>query len=251
MKCLSLRRPDSTKLKLKKVLGKGGFCVAFTATVKETQKEKVGVVVKKPIIPLSKSLEEIQISLSQLVLENEALRAFASTSCEFLPRLYNAQWEVSNDFSYIVSQPEGLSLPYYAAMLRKKERKKQMVILYQNMIQGLDAAYNAGYCHTDLRPDNVIVVGKTFVIIDWGLATKPNSRFHEHRAGIDYYHDEIVCKEVENAPLFKTEFDKFSAKCVTYFFAEKRTPWSKFLEQDDDTSNFLAERIKCLGTYDF
>jgi len=253
IKCLSLRRPDSTKVKPLKVLGVGGFCVAFTATVKEIQGGKVKSVVKKPIRSFKNILEEWEISLSQLVLENKVLRAFATTSCAFLPRLYNAQWEVSNEFPYIVSQPEGISLRYYTAMCDITERRNQMVILYQNMLAGLEAALSVGFCHTDLRPDNVVAVGETFVIIDWGLATPPGTPFHEHRAGNDFYHDDVVFDEQGNGPLlFKAKFDKFSAKCVAYFFAEARTPWSKTdCMHENDLYHYVQVRKKYLSSYSY
>ena len=124
-----------------------------------------------------------------------------------------------------------------------------MMILYRNLIEALGAALKVGFCHTDLRPDNVVVVGETFVVIDWGLATPPDTQFHEHRAGIDFYHDEIVITEVEDAPLFKPEFDKFSAKCIAYFFAKISIPWTKFWDEDDGGTSFIDERSKCLSMY--
>lgn len=190
-----------------------------------------------------------KIEISQLIVENEVLKAFASTTCEFLPRLYNAQWKVSKEFPYIVSQPKGIPLLYFMKSLSSKERKSTMTTLYQNLLNGLEAALEVGFCHTDLRPDNVVVVREIFVIIDWGLATRQHTRFHKYRAGIDFYHDEIVCNSVD-ALLFKTEFDKFSAKCIAYYFAERRTPWTKIREaQGDADTGFIVERHRCLSRY--
>ena len=64
---------------------------------------------------------------------------------------------------------------------------------FKAILSGLNHACDKfGYCHSDLRADNVIVVNDTYIIIDWALARKENELIHNYSGGLVYFHDALV-----------------------------------------------------------
>ena len=116
----------------------------------------------------------------------------------------------------------------------KLSRKELVKKLQRQLRESLEFAHSKGYCHRDLRPDNVIydVDKKVFVIIDWGLGAKVNSSMHKYDGGIDFFHDTIVQyfhdEKIEPLP-YTTEFDHASASYVVYAFkrgsSNLSVPW--------------------------
>jgi len=238
-------------LKSRRVLGRGGFCVVFKAHL-ILNGEKHFVALKKAIRRESQPTGYCTETLAQLRNEHSVLLAFAKCSCENLPRLFNTEWTWKDDEPYLISLPIGVPLPFYAKSLSPKIRRDTLYTLLKQLNAGLSAALNLGYCHTDLRSDNVLFVDEKFVIIDWGLACKPDGIFHQYRNGINFYHDDIVEAYTNNEPFekFQAKYDRFSAKCVAYAFVEKNLPWSNILKEDvSDFKTFKDLRKSCLKIY--
>jgi serine/threonine protein kinase len=68
----------------------------------------------------------------------------------------------------------------------------------QQTTSGIAAAHAAGYCHCDLRPENIVVVDHNVVIIDWGLSGKVGEKRHKHNGGLLFFHDEILMRSPED-----------------------------------------------------
>ena len=171
------------------------------------------------------------------------------------PSLYDREWKCTESQPFLPLTPIGVSLAVFASQHDTASRKKLADTLQEQLTQSLAFAHTQGYCHRDLRPDNVIYDDnkKVFVIIDWGLGAKVNSPMHEYNGGIDFFHD-IIVRYVYSVysgvktepPLYIPDFDYASASYVVYAFkrglSNLSVPWRSIGTKGGE--NLISERNK-------
>lgn len=117
----------------------------------------------------------------------------------------------------------------------KPIRRATAKTLQRELRAGLEAALRVGYCHADLRPDNVLFVQETgkFQIIDWGLCITPNNLTHSHKGGKAFFADKLVlAADSDDWPIiFKPQYDLdavfFIAYAVVIGGRNLSVPWAK------------------------
>lgn len=156
--------------------------------------------------------------------------------------LLHANWECSEQQLFLPILPVGIPLHLHASDCNKKRRIELAPKLKQNLLDTLQVVHRLGYCHCDLRPDNVIFspVHESYVIIDWGLGCESYASFHGYFGGLPFFHDDIVRSHAsdneELKPAYKPEYDIASAMYVVYAFALGMklltVPWAKFKSEE-------------------
>lgn len=157
--------------------------------------------------------------LVQLQREEAVLAAFSSSTV-LLPTLFPGSQAVSVSSPFLAMLPVGVDLPAYTASLSKEKRIAQAPVLLHALQVALASAHALGFCHCDLRPENVIRAGSTFTIIDWGLACKEGEPMHHHRGSTLFFAEAILqgmLSSVKGTPYFSC-FDLESARYVAYGF---------------------------------
>ena len=131
-----------------------------------------------PMIPYSSSRRS---SLRRRDSNESSSSASVSNNNIHFPSLYDREWKCTESQPFLPLTPIGISLAVFASQHDTASRKKLAEKLQEQLTKSLAFAHSKGYCHRDLRPDNVIYDDekKVFVIIDWGLGAKENSPMHE------------------------------------------------------------------------
>lgn len=232
-----------------RVLGRGGFSAALAARHKNDPAKTIpNVVIKRCTLERSLGTKESKTaSLAMLHRECQVLRSFvAFQSCAVLPQLVQSDWRVDDCTPYLPMRPLGevLSSDRFEK-LSIRNRAKIVPNLITDLRKATKHALEAGYCHTDIRADNIVVVQRgeglaRFVLIDWGFARAPNDNMHPHCGGLLYFHDDLVIAKkegrLERTP-FKPSYDQQSIKYVAHAFAVRRNAierleWSR--KTDDE-----------------
>jgi serine/threonine protein kinase len=227
-------RCGALRLTAEEVLGRGSFCTAFLASAPNG----VRAVVKKAIFT---SIDRVQRKdqLTHLTNEQNILRSFRGT--QILPRLLDDRVVATTDAPYLVIVPAGTVLPLFAATLSLVQRRQLAPKLHVDLLSCLAAAHALGFCHSDLRPDNIIALpGNTFTVIDWGLGRTSNSPMHHYRGGLCYMHDDVLARMpiVDGCEviLYKPEYDVAAVKYIAWAFANSekklKVPWADCSPQE-------------------
>lgn len=201
------------------VLGSGAFSIVFVGRVRGTGSDIREVVVKAARLDAPRSREkayEIEI-----VRESSILAAFLSLTSPYLPFLVAEYGPTSAEFPYLCTRDAGMSLAQYLHKQPKAKRRLVAQELKDHLCAGLAAALRVGYCHADLRPENVVRIGGedgVFQIIDWGLAVVPHTLTHPHKGGKAFFADDLViAANTSNYPiLFRPDYDQESVLYVCY-----------------------------------
>jgi serine/threonine protein kinase len=211
--------------KLLAVLGRGSFSTVFLA---EEQTSGSSVALKNAVQSLSfigRSHNEALPAVNYLNKECDLLRKFSGVSNK-LPYLYDNGWSCQTK-TYLPFLPIGVALPMYAASLKKQSRITSAQQLSENLKEALAAALSFGYCHSDIRPQNVVYAGDVFVLIDWRLARREGDALHLYRGGLRFYHDDIVRGR---ATAFCNRYDFASVAYIVFAFQEGNpnldVPWA-------------------------
>lgn len=186
---------------LQSIVGRGGFATVFEASISD----KVVAIKKATRTIADKSRQHIlqiahmnrEVTMLKLLqycntTTNDVATLRVSTMCHssstlgderhqgHFPSLLFNDWICDDSQPYIPLVPLGVPLVLYASGLSKAARKKEAILLRQHLNESLKAANLLGYCHCDLRPDNVIYSQSSteFIIIDWGLGCEINSACH-------------------------------------------------------------------------
>lgn len=221
-----IKGPSTTAISLLGVLGQGAFATVFHGYMGSTQ-----CAVKVHRIDSACTKEEFGV---QLVREESVLRGFEAQRSMHLPRLLFAGGSELED-PILVLRDVGVSLARHVNKRPKQERREIAGILHRELIAGLSAALGAGFCHADLRPDNVVFVESTghFMIIDWSLSVKPLTLSHAHKGGKAFFSDALVlAADTDNWPItFDPQYDVESAFyiCVAVVLGGRNlsVPWAK------------------------
>lgn len=246
---------NSLTFELDSLIGKGGFAAAFEASVQVPGSErKEKVVIKMPFSTVTRQARIRSSPVDQLKRECEILRSlnkkipFSATAggippsssysaaqlvhsgseVGHFPSLLFDNWECATDQMYIPMTPIGISLARYASIIGRHDRIRITATLRAHLTESLTLAHSLGYCHCDLKPDNVVFSPEKneFIIIDWGLGCATGSNFHGFQGGVDYFHDDIVKllkvtnSDEESIPSipYEPEYDMASALYVVYAF---------------------------------
>ena len=161
--------------------------------------------------------------MDELSKECGVLEKFTENESPGLPCLSEIKWKCSPDVLFNLFLPLATPLPISACKDMKNIRQDFLVPLRSDFAEALIAAHNMGYCHCDLRPDNIVVTSDyKFVIIEWGLACGPGEPMHQHSGGLPFFHDDIVrhrdAKEPKALLLYKTDYDFKSIDFIVYWF---------------------------------
>lgn len=187
--------------------------------------------------------------IDHLQKECQVLKEIGLLSC-YLPKVFDERWTPGHDVPFIPLVPVGIPLPTYSTVKPRGARTRMVPQLIKNLEEGLNAAREGRqYCHSDLRPDNVIFDMKSgnFVIIDWGLARKVGEKMHLHTGGLLFFHDDIV----EAAPHadrldFIAEYDMKSVKYIAYMFENQSLPWDEIPQTE-----IIVARNNAMQTFTF
>ena len=154
--------------------------------------------------------------------------------------------------------PVGVPLIVHISGKRKPERSELAAKMTLDITTALQTALSKGFCHSDLRPDNIVVKPPHHcVLVDWGLARAPAEPMHDCSGGIPFFHDDIVMyffdkedREVGEAapppPAYIAEYDAaslaFVAHAVVAGYKKLEVPWAGSIGQ-----NMIARRNAELG----
>lgn len=261
--------------KLEGVLGKGGFATVFEAScgeqiiaIKKATKARlastqihndqlehmtrelemlrrlseVNCLTQTPSTIASSSncpLDSTKTNSSTLTLATISSSSSSPASKGYFPVLMFDNWVCDEKQPFLPLLPVGVPLAQRASQVKMSDRVNEGQRLRQHLKESLDAALSLGYCHCDLRPDNVVYVPgrEVFMIIDWGLGCMAGSSFHGYTGGLPFFHDDIVEVSNINKDKLKTiayqpEFDAASANYVVYAFElgnrHLAVPWAQF-----------------------
>lgn len=222
-----LRGKNGITYQINSVIGRGHFCTVFRATARSRA-------VCSPLVIKREKCDPVQLAstrkdrLSLIEKEVNILREFARSNSDNLPRLFDNQWRCSKRRMYIPMLPVGIPLEVHVTFLSSEGRRQQAAVLHRAVCQGLQAAHDLNWCHSDLRPQNVVFdqIKNTYCVIDWGLAVREGDRMHHYRGGLAFFHDDIVyaCEEkgVHNwtapAVYYYKQHHLASARYVVYAF---------------------------------
>ena len=112
------------------------------------------------------------------------------------------------------------------------------------MIEALKACYDAGYCHRDLKPDNLLFDWDyQLKLADFGFATSINGEFGDGKlydllGTRSYFAPEIW----EARPYEGMYVDLFSAGCIL-FIMQAGHPAFEFARQDDPWFKMIKEKV--------
>lgn len=179
------------RYRLDNLLGKGSFC-SVIAAYDVTAKQKC--VLKRPVMPSGTragSTEPEQ--LAHMLRECKVLRLFTTNGADTtLPRLYDATHTIKSDMPYLLMLPVGIPLVEAVSGVSKPNRKKMAQVMFDHCSEALAAALSLNVCHSDLGPDNIVVSGEKFIVVDWGLARAPNVAIHEYKGRLPFMSDRLV-----------------------------------------------------------
>lgn len=224
------------------VAGRGAFGTAFFA-----QHSAVGqVIIKRPGL-----VNLLQRSDPLVPLQHECtiIRTFTrdASACKYLPKVFDAQWEVTAAAPFLPLLPAGIPFVRRWADVESDWRGAEALKLHEDIVAGLTTAHALQFCHRDVRPPNVVFDPNAacYVLIDWGLGAAPGTPMHPCNGGRPFWHDELVEASVEaksGTPYFEYH-DLASARYVAWSFTQKRTlltRWSKLTE-------LVEERREAVG----
>ena len=216
------------------VLGRGAFCTAICVKAFSMTHPQETVVLKKANIVSRLSLISADEIRHQLQQECDILRCFSALKpyCRNLPRLSTAafeEWKVTHTVPYFPMLPVGQALYVRCASLAPHERLPEALVLHAHITAGLRAAHAQGYCHRDLRPDNIDNIvydpaNHCYVVIDWGLAEAPGVVMHDHCGGKPFCHDDIATAMIQFQHIpFHPVHDLGAARYVAFAFSHGPT----------------------------
>lgn len=233
------------------MLGRGGFATAFEAVVVGSS-DSSSVVIKAATLSTTQSDRKHYDQLKHMTKELDVLKqlhhmvwmsgsttsssstAIATSSLDHFPSPLFTNWECTEQQPFLPMTPVGVPLVLHASNFDKTQRRELGVVLKQQLLYALAIAHQTGFCHCDLRPDNVIFYppSNTYIIIDWGLGCPPEAPFHGYLGGLPFFHDDIV-KSAANMSLstllYRPEYDVASAEYVVYAFIlgmkQLSVPW--------------------------
>jgi serine/threonine protein kinase len=176
--------------RIEKVLGIGGFGVSYLA-LDINLDAKVAIKEYLPsdlatrnddtaqVFPISDSYEdEFTAGLERFVLESRTLAAFHHHNIVRVARFFEA-----NDTAYMVMEYEyGESLNAWTRKRRERGEApltaKQIVDMFEPLLQGLQKVHAAGFLHRDIKPANIYVrdADGSLVLLDFGAARQTASR---------------------------------------------------------------------------
>ena len=239
---------NSADYELKHVIGRGAFCSAFHTTVTTGGGEQ-SVVVKKTALD---STITHNVPLARLQAECEVLRSFTENltpQCPNLPILYDALWTVTPEFPMIPMSSCGIPLEYRVLVLSKADRDAETIALHLDLVAAMHAAHNLGFCHRDVRPENIVYdsVSNEYIFIDWGLAAAPGALMHEYDGGYLYWHDHLVNSELADTDMttvpYQVEHDLVSARYVAWAFSKGKKMKVEWSGRDVDLVAFRADLL--------
>ena len=115
------------------------------------------------------------------------------------------------------------------------------------IITGLKDLHRSGFCHFDLKPENIGIVkeahSKIYKLLDFGL-------LKETEKGNDYFSigtPPYIAPEFSLDEVDKTEkVDIFSLGCILYEMAYKNMVYNIFVDENEGTNNFnlFSQRIR-------
>ena len=235
---------------LNDTLGRGSFATVFSASLLGSK----SLVAIKMAIRTKTTQGRIHSSrLSHMIHECDILRILQSSPMTpssssssssksvhnnriHFPSLYDNEWKCTEAQPFLPMIPIGIPLVVFASQHDKATRMQLAETLENHLTKSLTFAHSKGYCHRDLRPDNVIYDDekKVFVIIDWGLGAEVNSKMHEYKGGIVFFHDKIVrylSNKKTGSLSYIPKYDIASASYVVYAFkrgsSNLSVPWKR------------------------
>jgi serine/threonine protein kinase len=177
----------------------------------------------------------------QLAREQTAISKFRANAS--LPKLFAPLHKVSSAAPFLATFPVGESLLQNANALPKRTRRIDAPVLRNALLAALGAAHAVGVCHADLRPDDIIRSGDTFVVIDWGLFTEPGQLVHQYRGCTTFIASDILLADNHGEPCaYQREHDIESARYVVYGFVHGQTHLIPADWERQDTQDLIEVR---------
>lgn len=260
---------ETVSFELTGVLGRGGFATAFQAAIVGLP-DHSSVVIKAATTTsislrhnhddqlhhMSKELNVLRTLNHSATDPNHSSSSYSSTSTahvrnlNLFPKLIFPEWQCTTKQLFLAMSPVGIPLILYASRLNKYDRSIQVIKLRNQLLEALATANTIGYCHCDLRPDNVIFDSRSelFVIIDWGLGCKPEEAFHKYFGRLPFFHDDIVLSAGSSSPIpYLHKYDVASVHYVAFAFTlgmkQLSVPWIDSM--GEKLVNLRKEYVSC------
>lgn len=274
-------RPEVTvSFQLHSIVGRGGFATVFEVSISGqiiAIKRATRTVADKDRLHIMQ-IEHMTKELQMLTLLqscnslNASVKSFPSdsttpddappltTPAGHFPRIVFDDWVCNESQPYLPLLPLGVPLAMFASGQSKASRRKIASVLRRHLDESLKAAHHLGYCHCDLRPDNVIYsqASDEFIIIDWGLGREIGAACHSYFGGISFFHDTVVahyidslCQQSGEAPTlaYQAEFDLASAAYVEYAFVSGMKNLSVPWHDCFPLGELIQNRNECMTVY--
>ena len=169
-------------------------------------------------------------SLPQIVRENRALDAAKKLGLVLEHEL------TPERFYYVMRFVPGESLGVVTKRLHEQsgngglddQRLREALELVRDLLETLDLYHAGGLWHKDVKPENIIIDGKTAHLVDLGLVTPLRSAMTLTTHGTEYFRDpELVRRALRGEKVHEvdcTKFDIYAAGAVLYSVIENSFP---------------------------
>ncbi len=99
---------------------------------------------------------------------------------------------------------------------------------FRQLVSGLDACFKLGFCHRDLKPDNLLLNSNfDLILADFGfshvLSKSKDNLLHTYLGTPGYMAPEIV----ENQPYVGTQVDLFAAGVILFMIRTCKPPFKE------------------------
>jgi serine/threonine-protein kinase len=218
-----MNAPDPTSLlgatvegryKMLQLIGEGGMCVVYRA---EDQKRKLQVAVK--VMTAERAA-------------NAELAARFNREAAAGKRIQHANVTAISDSG---SLPDGglyLVMEFLDGELLGDLVDKgalpidRSVSITRQMLLGLGAAHALGMTHRDVKPDNVMLVGETVKLLDFGIASNERAAFKLTAAGLAFGTPEYISPEMAMGLPVDLRADLYSVGIVLYQMVTGKLPFT-------------------------
>jgi eukaryotic-like serine/threonine-protein kinase len=101
----------------------------------------------------------------------------------------------------------------------------QAVSIARQILWGLGAAHQLGMTHRDVKPENVILVGGTVKLVDFGIASNDRAAFKLTAVGLAFGTPEYISPEMAMGLAVDPRADLYSVGIVLYEMVSGKRPF--------------------------
>jgi len=217
------------------VLGEGAFAKVILATHRPTRQKAAVKVITKRAIPLD---------MREYVVKEPGVLAQLNHK-----NVVNL-WLVHEDSEYIYMFLQYLPAGDLHTRLERDGIVEEDLarVWFKQIIAGLEYVHNSGFCHRDLKLENLLICGEgkkaRLIMIDFGFASEMNPRdqlFYDFPGSVSYAAPELL----QGIPYKGHSADVYSLGVILYTLTQGTYP-----HYSEDRAEMFRQITTCPATYD-